>query len=183
AGDRLAGDAGDRLIAAAAALDRIARAAPDRLVATAAADDRLIAAGAIDGFVAAAATGERVAGSAADRLVAAAPAAERVPRAAVAQKDPIIPSAVDEAVIAVQHRQGCWEALAGGSLDQDALIARRRRIIARAGRIDHDFEVELAGNRRRGAVGVICQRHIDGLIWRKDIVMTARYRRHVRPER
>src|SRR5947209_18522826 len=125
----------------------------------------------VEELIEAGAAGERVAESAAGRF------------AAVAQKDPIIPSAVDEAVIAVQHRQSWREALAGRSLDQDALIARRRRIIARAGRIDDDFEVELAGNRRRGAVGVICQRHIDGLIWRKDIVMTARYRRHVRPER
>src|SRR5204862_7496200 len=101
----------------------------------------------------------------------------------VAQYAPILPSSVYEAVIGVQHRQGWREALAGRSLDQGALIARWCQIIARAGRIDDDFEVELAGNRRRGAVGVICQRHIVGLIWRKDIVMTARYRRHVRPER
>src|SRR5438477_3123434 len=46
-GDRLAGDAGNRLIAAAAALDRIAGAGPVRLVAAAAAEDRLVAAGGV----------------------------------------------------------------------------------------------------------------------------------------
>src|SRR5438067_3339100 len=106
----------------------------------------------VEELIEAGAAGERVAESAADRF------------AAVAQKDPIIPSAVDEAVIAVQHRQGWREALAGRSLDQDALIARRRRIIARAGRIDDDFEVELAGNRRRS------EEHTSELQSRFDLV-------------
>ena len=70
---------------------------------------------------------------------------------------------------------------AGHRLDEDALITRRRRIIAGAGRVNDDFEIEFAGNWRRKAVRVIRQAEIDGLAWRENIVVAARYRTHTHP--
>src|SRR5262249_6773472 len=70
AGDRLAGDAGNRLVTAVAAGNRVGHLAPDRLVAAVAADDRLAAAGAIDDLAGGAVAAEnRIARRAADRLV------------------------------------------------------------------------------------------------------------------
>ncbi len=82
----------------------------------------------------------------------------------------------------MQHRHGRRDGLAGDGLDQDTLITRRRRIIARTGRVDDDFEIELAGNRRCKAVSVIRQAEIDRLARREDVVVAARYRSHTHPK-
>src|SRR5438270_13955838 len=111
-----------------------------------------------------------------EKLVRAAAALDRIAdRAAdrfrtVTEKDRVAGAVIHRAVIAVQHREG----VAVDGADRQPLITGRGRKTAGAGRVEDDFEVEIARGRWGDVIRIGRRYGVHRLAGRKEDVLRVR---------